>query len=156
MLMAALRILDPARTQATLRRMAFELAERCYGQPRVSLRGVSIRGEALALRLATELKGVGGIEVTVLSQTDPVPTGLPLVLVDDVLYSGRTLLSTLAALAPLAAELPQILVAVLIDRGHRRYPVSADVVGVQLATTLQQYVRVEVSEGSPTIDTWLE
>jgi len=156
MLMSALRILDPARTQATLRRMAFELAERCYGQARVSLRGVSIRGEALALRLATELNGVGGIEVTVLSQADAVPTGLPLVLVDDVLYSGRTLLSTLAALAPLAAELPQILVAVLIDRGHRRYPVSADVVGVQLATTLQQYVRVEVSEGSPEIDTWLE
>lgn len=163
--MSAICILPSARAQATLLRMAYELAEHNYGAAGfgasgIALRGVSVRGQHLSRRLA-QLLGPEGVglptgHVAVLAPTDAVPAELPLVLVDDVLYSGQTLLSTLAEITRQAHRLPSIQVAVLIDRGHRRYPVSADVVGLTLATTLQQYVRVEVDAEAQVVEGWLE
>lgn len=146
--MAAVSILPAERIQATLRRMAFELAERAYGSPTIHLMGLNVRGPFLAQRLADELQLIGTITPVLLHPTDAVPLDAPLALVDDVLYSGATLLQQLAALNNRQTMPAKVLVAVLIDRGHRRYPVSADVVGVQLVTTLQQYVRVEVEAGT--------
>ena len=67
----------------------------------------------------------------------------PVVVVDDVLYSGSTLLNVVAIL--LQAGPKTLRTAVLIDRGHRTMPVSADFVGMELATTIQQHVSFEIS-----------
>ncbi len=153
---AAIRILESDRAQATLLRMAYELAEQHAGASTLSLRGVSVRGQRLSRRLAELLVGTVGQPTAMIGPDDAIPAEQPLVLVDDVLYSGQTLLSTLSEITRVAHRLPSIHVAVLIDRGHRRYPVSADVVGHRLATTLQQYVRVEVDAAAAQVEAWLE
>jgi pyrimidine operon attenuation protein/uracil phosphoribosyltransferase len=75
---------------------------------------------------------------------ESVATGKVAIIVDDVLYSGLTVLNALTKLLPLKPS--KIQVAVLIDRGHHHYPVTHDYVGMELATSLLQYVTVEVDE----------
>ncbi|MCL4105588.1 UNVERIFIED_CONTAM: hypothetical protein GTU68_057463 [Idotea baltica] len=69
--------------------------------------------------------------------------GLPVLIVDDVLYSGRTMFYAIAAVVPLGPA--KIQTAVLIDRGHRSIPVTHDFVGMLLSTSLQEHVSVEIS-----------
>lgn len=148
-----------------LTRMTHEILERNRGADDVVLLGIITRGAPLAARIA-EIAGdagqdlpVGRLDITMYrddlraNPTRPVGrTVLPVdidgkvvVLVDDVLFSGRTIQAALHALADLGRPRSVQLVT-LVDRGHRELPIQADVVGKHLPTGRDERVRVALSE----------
>lgn len=150
-----------------LTRIAHEILERNGGSDSIVLMGIPTRGAFLASRLATIIKSIELVEIPVgtlditLHRDDLrmkpirplVPTMTPLggidskdvILVDDVLFSGRTIRAALDALGeigrPKTAQL-----AVLVDRGHRQLPIRADFVGKNLPTSKSQAVKVHLTE----------
>ncbi|MEO6715476.1 MAG: bifunctional pyr operon transcriptional regulator/uracil phosphoribosyltransferase PyrR [Mycobacteriales bacterium] len=163
----AREVLDAADVHRALTRIAHEVLERTKGGRDLVLLGIPTRGVALADRLAARIREVEGIGVPVgaldptmyrddlrlrkpraLAETD-VPDGSVdgrvVVLVDDVLFSGRTVRAALDALGdfgrPHAVQL-----AVLVDRGHRELPIRADYVGKNLPTSLRETVHVLLEE----------
>ncbi|MEX1280418.1 MAG: bifunctional pyr operon transcriptional regulator/uracil phosphoribosyltransferase PyrR [Acidimicrobiia bacterium] len=159
-------ILDAADVRRSLRRIAHEIVERCRSVDDVVLVGLHTRGVPLARRLGADLAEVTGTEVPVgtldigpyrddlgtrptpvLARTDiPVDLdGRTVVLVDDVLYTGRTIRAALDALADLGRP-AAVQLAVLVDRGHRQLPIRADYVGKNLPTSSGERVTVQVDE----------
>lgn len=175
-------VLEPADVSRALTRIAHEVLERNKGADDLVLLGVPSRGVPLAARLAARITEVdpgraatdapvpvGSLDVTMfrddlrlrpargLAATDIPATGVDdkvVVLVDDVLFSGRTVRAALDALSevgrPRAVQL-----AVLVDRGHRQLPVRADYVGKNLPTSLRETVRVQVEELDGTDGVWV-
>lgn len=158
------RILDAEGLARTLRRMAHEIAEReAASLDRLVLVGVYTRGVALAARLAELLGSVAGAEIPVGSvdvtgwrddrdagrrEPPSIPgpiEGRTVVLVDDVLYTGRTVRAATQALFSLGRP-ERLLLAVLCDRGHRELPIRADVVGKNLPTARTERVSVRLVE----------
>ncbi|WNJ16927.1 phosphoribosyltransferase family protein [Pontibacter sp. G13] len=154
------RILDSQGIRARLKRMAFEIYEANYLEKELVVVGIDERGGYLAEQLVEALREISPLEV----HYAPVQmdrgtedsdigielefdfeefAGKPIVVVDDVLYTGTTLLNVVAIL--LQAGPSTIQTAVLIDRGHRKFPVSSDFVGIELATTIQQHVSVVIA-----------
>jgi pyrimidine operon attenuation protein/uracil phosphoribosyltransferase len=160
-------ILSAKEINVVIDRMAEQLAAGCpAGQP-VAIVGIRTRGVALAERLKTRLEKrlgreipLGWLDITlyrddlheltanpVVRQTklDFDPTDLCIILVDDVLFTGRTVRAALNALydygRPKAVRL-----AVLVDRGHRELPIAADVAGLRVETERDQIVDVLLSE----------
>ena len=162
-----LAVLDAEEIRRALTRIAHEILERTHGGEEVILLGIPTRGVPLARRLAArigEFEGLevpcGSLDVTMhrddlrlrparaLGRTDlPVGgvDGKTIVLVDDVLYSGRTVRAALDALADLGRP-RAVQLAVLVDRGHRELPIRADYVGKNLPTSQREVVRVLLSE----------
>ncbi len=166
----ATEILGPDDVARALVRIGHEILERNRGAADVVLLGIPTRGAPLARRLARVIAGVevdvdadavvGDLDVTMhrddLAQQPVRPIGatsLPpggidgkvVVLVDDVLYSGRTIRAALDALNDLGR--PQaVQLAVLVDRGHRELPIRADYVGKNLPTSASERVRVLLAE----------
>ena len=160
------RLLDADAIGRALRRLAHELIEANEGAGELVLMGIQTRGAPLAERLAghiADIEGtvvpVGPLDVTLyrddigrgpirpLSETRfPADVdGRVVVLVDDVLFTGRTIRSALDAV--LAVGRPAaIRLVVLVDRGHRQLPIRADHVGKNLPTSLAQHVAVRVRE----------
>lgn len=149
-----------------LRRLAHELLEANHGAAGMVLLGIQTRGYPLAKRLATlieEIEGTtvptGSLDVTLyrddLGRREPKPlhatevpvdvTGRTVVLVDDVLFTGRTIRAALDAVNELGRPARIRLVA-LVDRGHRELPIRADHVGKNLPTAYADRVRVQVAE----------
>ena len=164
---AARPVLDGDELGRAISRIAHEILERTHGGTDTVLLGIPTRGVALATRLADRMstfEGVrpptGSLDVTLhrddlhlrglraLQVTD-VPVdgvdGKVVVLVDDVLFSGRTIRAALDALLdtgrPRAVQL-----AVLVDRGHREVPIRADYVGKNIPTSLRETVHVLLRE----------
>ena len=162
-----LAVLDAEEIRRALTRIAHEILERTHGGEEVILLGIPTRGVPLARRLAArigEFEGLevpcGSLDVTMhrddlrlrparaLGRTDlPVGgvDGKTIVLVDDVLYSGRTVRAALDALTDLGRP-RAVQLAVLVDRGHRELPIRADYVGKNLPTSQREVVRVLLSE----------
>jgi pyrimidine operon attenuation protein / uracil phosphoribosyltransferase len=162
-----LAVLDAEEIRRALTRIAHEILERTHGGEEVMLLGIPTRGVPLARRLAVrigEFEGLevpcGSLDVTMhrddlrlrparaLGRTDlPVGgvDGKTIVLVDDVLYSGRTVRAALDALTDLGRP-RTVQLAVLVDRGHRELPIRADYVGKNLPTSQREVVRVLLSE----------
>ena len=150
------KILGGGAMMAKLRRMAYQIYEQNFAETGLVLCGIGPRGAFLAKILQAHLREISPLEVDLLrlAKEDPmhweepgaatVATGKVAIIVDDVLYSGLTVLNALTMLLPLKPS--KIQVAVLIDRGHHHYPVTHDYVGMELATSLLQYVTVEVDE----------
>lgn len=160
-------VLDAADIARALTRIAHEVLERAKGSHDLVLLGIPRRGVPLAARLAariSEIEGVpvpaGALDVTMyrddlrlrparaLERTDIPDGGVDgrlVVLVDDVLFSGRTIRSALTALddigRPRAVQL-----AALVDRGHRQLPIRADYVGKNVPTSLRERVSVHIAE----------
>lgn len=165
------RILDQETVEAKLLRMAYEIYESHYGQEHITLIGIDQRGGFLGERLLSHLQKISSLQVTYLQaaldrQENDSLIGIDLevesldtlenghiVVVDDVLYSGSTLLNVISIL--LQARPASIQTAVLIDRGHRTMPVAADFTGMQLATTIQQHVQVKVDIESQRAEAFL-
>lgn len=160
-------ILDADMVEARLRRMAYEVYEQNFEEEGIVVLGISERGGFIAKRIVEILgeispleiqfatveldqevrQGQGGLMEASFSETADFFTGKVVLAVDDVLYSGNTLLNVIAPL--LSFNPKKIQTAVLIDRGHRSMPVFSNIVGTQLATTLQDHVVFEVdAEGS--------
>jgi len=158
-------------------RIAHEIVERNHGADDLVLVGLYTRGPAIARRLAAAIEGFEGREVPVgaldvafyrddigLRTVTPVgPTEVPVdisgrvvVLVDDVLFTGRTVRAALDALTELGRP-RAVQLAVLIDRGHRELPIRPDYVGKNLPTGRTEDVRVRLAEvdgGDDGIELW--
>ncbi len=160
-------VLDDTDIARALTRISHEILERNKGAGDLVLLGIPSRGVPLARRVASriaEVEGydvpVGSLDVTMyrddlrlkpartLLPTD-IPTGgidgRTVVLVDDVLFSGRTIRAALDALTEIGRP-SAVRLAVLVDRGHRELPIRADFVGKNLPTSLVERVRVTVAE----------
>ncbi|WP_019584996.1 bifunctional pyr operon transcriptional regulator/uracil phosphoribosyltransferase PyrR [Deinococcus apachensis] len=160
-------ILTADEVRRALTRIAHEIVERNKGAQNLALIGIHTRGIPLAERLAqklSELEGVqvptGRLDITLyrddLSEVAHQPiireTQVPfdlarrrVVLVDDVLYTGRTVRAALDALIDLGRP-ESIQLAVLVDRGHRELPIRADYVGKNLPTARSEVVKVKLAE----------
>jgi pyrimidine operon attenuation protein/uracil phosphoribosyltransferase len=167
-------VLDAPAVGRSIKRIAHEIAERNGGSENLALIGIIRRGASLAERLAAELKtgGTLGIAVGTLDISsyrddgkgkpgDPrllgrkIPFSLDrkrVVLVDDVLYTGRTVRAALDALADLGRP-ESIQLAVLVDRGERELPIRADYVGKNIEAPAGQrvYVRLTEVDGSDAV-----
>ena len=160
-------VLDTRDISRALTRISHEILERNKGSQDLVLLGIPTRGVHLARRVAANISRVEGIDVPVGSvdvtmyrddlRMRPARTLLPteipgegidgkvVVLVDDVLYSGRTIRAALDALNDIGR--PQaVRLAVLVDRGHRELPIRADFVGKNLPTSLAEKVAVRLEE----------
>jgi pyrimidine operon attenuation protein / uracil phosphoribosyltransferase len=175
------RVLEAPDIGRALTRIAHEVLERAKGADDLVLLGIPSRGVPLAHRLAARIAAVEGTDVPVgsldvtmyrddlrlhparaLERTDLPPEGVEgrtVVLVDDVLYSGRTVRAALDALGDLGRP-ARVQLAVLVDRGHRELPIRADYVGKNLPTSLTERVHVLLEEtdgeDSVTIETTTE
>ncbi|MFQ6133012.1 MAG: bifunctional pyr operon transcriptional regulator/uracil phosphoribosyltransferase PyrR [Armatimonadota bacterium] len=158
-------ILDEGDIRRATRRIAHEILERNRGAQDVVIVGIRTRGIPIAKRLAQAIAEIEGVEVPVgeldvrAHRDDLAPnqrvqaetdiafevTGKRVVLVDEVLYTGRTVRAAMAALGELGRPL-QVQLAVLVDRGHRELPIRPDFVGKNLPTSRQEYVRVYLAE----------
>jgi pyrimidine operon attenuation protein/uracil phosphoribosyltransferase len=160
-------IIDPQGLERTLKRLAHEILEKNKGAGSIVVVGIRTRGEFLARRIARlieEVEGIkpplGSLDITLyrddllgkleqprLQGTDILfdITGKDVVLVDDVLYTGRTIRAALDELIDLGRP-RSIQLAVLIDRGHRQLPIRADFVGKNVPTSSDESIRVHVSE----------
>lgn len=150
------KILSSGAVAAMLRRMAYEIYERNFQVNRLVMAGIGPRGGFLADRLEGHLREISPLEITRMDLAkNETGAGLhwanevvgnlegqTLLIVDDVLYSGATTLQALVLVAALRPETIQT--AFLIDRGHHHFPVRHDYVGMEMATSLKQYVSVEV------------
>ncbi|MFL2105977.1 bifunctional pyr operon transcriptional regulator/uracil phosphoribosyltransferase PyrR [Desemzia sp. FAM 23991] len=161
-------VVDEAAMRRALTRISYEIIERNKGIDNLVLVGIKTRGIFVAQRVADKLKQLEGVDVPAgeldislyrddvhtSRDTDPevkgssMPVsieGKQVILVDDVLYTGRTVRAALDALMDLGRP-KKILLAVLIDRGHRELPIRADFVGKNIPTSLDEQIKVAVEE----------
>jgi len=162
-------VMDADRIGRTLTRIAHEILERNKGVDELALVGVRTRGVPIARRIARSLKEIvgqeiptGALDITLYrddlmrQQVGPQPlvrrTEIPfsidnrkILLVDDVLYTGRTTRAALDALIDFGRP-KNIQLIVLVDRGHRELPIKADYVGKNLPTSPEESVQVRLQE----------
>ncbi|MCH2513127.1 MAG: bifunctional pyr operon transcriptional regulator/uracil phosphoribosyltransferase PyrR [Dehalococcoidia bacterium] len=162
------QIMNHEDVRRALARVAHEILERNRGAEGLVIVGIHTRGVHLARRIAANLAEFEGIEVPVAtldvslyrddnrvrsqSHTKLQPTDIPMgiqgkrvVLVDDVLYTGRTIRAAMDALVDFGRP-QQIQLAILLDRGHRELPIRADYVGQNLPTAFNERVKVRLIE----------
>lgn len=161
------QIMDADGIRRALVRIAHEIIEKNKGVENLALVGIRRRGVPLAQRIAEQIKKIEGVEIPigilditlyrddistlahqpVLHRTEiPFPLGgKKIVLVDDVLFTGRTVRAALDALVDLGR--PEFIqLAVLVDRGHRELPIRADYVGKNVPTSKREMVSLMVKE----------
>jgi pyrimidine operon attenuation protein/uracil phosphoribosyltransferase len=161
------RLIDEAGMERTLTRLAHEILEKNKGASNIVVVGIKTRGAFMAGRIAKKIEEVerttlpiGSLDITLyrddllgkLEQpefkgTDIIfdITGKDVILVDDVLFSGRTIRAALDELIDLGRP-RTIQLAVLIDRGHRQLPIKADYVGKNVPTSIEESIRVHLRE----------
>ena len=160
-------ILDESSFNRTLKRMAHEIIECQAKDHAAAIIGIQRRGVVIAKRLREYIREIEGVEIPfgllditfyrddlslltdhpVINGTD-IPfdiTDKQLILVDDVLYTGRTIRAAMDAIFELGRP-KFIRLAVVMDRGHRELPIRADIVGKNIPTSYDQHVVVKVSE----------
>ena len=178
--MTARTVLHQADITRALTRISHEILESNRGSTGLVLLGIPTRGVMLAKRIGDILDGIDGVEpgsVTVgsldvtmyrddLSKNPtraPSPTAIPaggidgktVVLIDDVLYSGRTIRAALDAINDLGRP-RAVRLAVLVDRGHRELPIRADFVGKNLPTSASERINVRLAEFDGTDEVTIE
>ena len=152
------KILDVQGIDQKIKRLAWQIYEKNLAEKEIIVVGISERGLMLAKQLAVHIQEISKIKTKLahleLDKDNPYNkkvalnleikeyTNKVVVLVDDVLNSGKTLMY--AAKHFLTTPLKRLAIMVLVDRNHNRYPVKADYVGLSLATTLQEYINVEL------------
>ena len=161
------RLADEQGVNRTITRLAHEIIENCKGTENVGIIGVRTRGDYLAKRLARKIEEienvklpVGVLDVVMYRDDFRMKTKLPrvevtdipfnvdgkiLILVDDVIYTGRTIRAALDALMDFGRP-AAIQLAVLVDRGHRELPIKPDYVGKNIPTSIGEEVRVMIKE----------
>jgi len=171
--------MDPDRMGRTITRIAHEIVERNRGTEQLALVGIRTRGVVIAKRLAQVLQQISGdaivtgaLDITLYRDdlmrhaVGPQPlvrrTEIPfsiddkkILLVDDVLYTGRTIRAALDALIDFGRP-KEIQLIVLIDRGHRELPIKADYVGKNVPTSLKESVHVRLTETDGTDEITLD
>ena len=160
-------IMDENAVSRALRRVSYEIIEKNRGTDSLCIVGICRRGVPLAEQIAENIKAnenvslpIGKLDITLYrddvksSKKDPVLnatdipfdiTGKNIVLVDDVLYTGRTVRAAIDALIAIGRP-ATVQLAVLIDRGHREFPIRADYVGKNIPTSKNEHISVKVLE----------
>ena len=152
------KILDIQGIDQKLKRLAWQVYEKNVAEKEIIVVGISERGLILAKKLAAHIQEISKIKTKVahldLDKDNPYNKEVALnlevkeyankvvILVDDVLNSGKTLMY--AAKHFLTTPIKRLAIMVLVDRNHNRYPIKADYVGLSLATTLQEHINVEL------------
>lgn len=158
---------DEEKIARTLTRMSYQIIEKNRGIENVCLLGIKTRGVPLARRIAENIRKIEGAEVPVgvlditLYRDDLTPTSdnpvvnatsIPfsivnktVIMVDDVIYTGRTARAAMDAITALGRP-ARIQLAVLVDRGHRELPIRADYAGLNIPTSKSEIVSVMLSE----------
>ncbi|MCW8848354.1 MAG: bifunctional pyr operon transcriptional regulator/uracil phosphoribosyltransferase PyrR [Melioribacteraceae bacterium] len=161
------KIIDQQGLVRTVTRLAHEILERNKGSENIILIGMRTRGEFLARRLQTKIEEIDGKQPTLgildatlyrddfrtrLKQPEVSVTDITfdinekdVILVDDVLYTGRTTRAALDALMDLGRP-STIQFCVLVDRGHREMPIKADFIGKNIPTSVNEEVKVQMQE----------
>lgn len=159
-------VMDEDEIERTLVRMAHQILEQNKGCENLALVGILTRGDILARKLADIIYSIEGVHVPVGSldisfyRDDASISGLPqlhgtdilfnidnktIVLVDDVLFTGRTIRAALDALLDFGRP-ARIQLAILVDRGHRELPIRADFVGKNIPSSLNENVRLRLKD----------
>lgn len=160
-------IIDKEGFNRIITRIAHEILEQNKGSHNLILMGMRTRGEFLARRIRNKIKEIDGVELpfgvldvtlyrddfrTRLKQPEVSVTDITfdinekdIILIDDVLYTGRTVRSALNALMDLGRP-ASIQLCILIDRGHRELPIRADYVGKNIPTSLDEEIKVKMEE----------
>ncbi|HLF19510.1 MAG TPA: bifunctional pyr operon transcriptional regulator/uracil phosphoribosyltransferase PyrR [Bacteroidota bacterium] len=161
------KVIDAPGFLRTINRLAHEIVEKGKGAENLAVVGIRTRGDFLARRIAAKIKEIegksvqlGSLDITLyrddlrgkldqpqLQSTKILfdITGKTLVLVDDVLFTGRTIRAALNALMDIGRP-NEIQLLVLIDRGHRELPIKADFVGKNVPTSMKQEIKVLMNE----------
>lgn len=151
-------VLDKEQINNKIRRMAFQLLEHYHNEEKIIIVGIAGQGYALAERLHFILNNQSDlssdlVKVSV-NKVNPYDNEVELpmskseienqtiIIVDDVLNSGKTMIYAIKAF--LETQLKEIKSLVLVDRSHKRFPVKADFVGLSLATTLHEHIEVSL------------
>lgn len=157
-------VLDHERIVQKLKRIAFQIYEFNHNEKEVVMVAVERKGTEMAQRLIPLLREVAHFDITLLrlkiDKKQPLNTpvlngeaedlaGKSVVLVDDVLNSGRTLMY--AACHVLRQPVAKLRTVVLVDRKHRKFPIKADFVGLTLSTTLHDHINVVFKKGNDAV-----
>ena len=154
-------ILNSKQIEQKINRIAYEIYENNYDEKEIIIAGIADNGYLLAKRIADVLKKISPIVVSnILSiqvnKQNPLSEEIKInlsekalknkviILVDDVLNSGKTLI--FGAKPFLSTSIKRLITVVLVDRGHNRFPIKADFVGLSLSTTLREHVSVEMEK----------
>ena len=158
--MPELEILSPDRVERMITRLAYQVVERNRGTSNLVVLGIQRRGKAVAERLAAAISAIGDpvealpIDVSAFrDDVDRAPASAPtesldlggrdVVLVDDVLFTGRTVRAALDTIVGMGRP-SSIQLVVLVDRGHREYPIQPDFVGRVIPTKHRERVEVRM------------
>jgi pyrimidine operon attenuation protein/uracil phosphoribosyltransferase len=158
-------ILNNQQIQQKINRMAYEIYESNYDAKKLVLAGIADRGYTLATKLKKALNEICAIEIELLevfvTRENPIEEKTKtqlntsnlsnniIIVVDDVLNSGKTLIYGVKHF--LSMPIKKISTVVLVDRNHKRFPIQADYVGLSLATTMQEHINVEFEEGNDSV-----
>lgn len=153
-------VLNSKQIQQKINRIAYEIYENNYDEKDIIIAGIAGNGYLLAKRIADVLKDISPIKIKlieiIIDKEDPISHKIEIavsekelknkviILVDDVLNSGKTMI--FGAKPFLISPVKRLTTVVLVDRGHNRYPIKADFVGVSLSTTLQEHITVEIDK----------
>lgn len=154
-------LLNHKQIQQRIVRLAYQVYEDNFDQQEIILAGIEKSGYVVAERLCQALQAICPIHIRLVrievDKENPTRVGMNpflsredlrdkvVVVVDDVLNSGKTLIYSLRPF--LDADMRKIRTVLLVDRDHKRYPVEADFVGITLSTTLQEHIRVDFTPG---------
>jgi len=153
-------ILNSLQIEQKINRIAYEIYENNYEEKEIIIAGISTNGYLLAKKIASFLSKISKIDVVLIEikinkkkpASEEIKISLSkkeienkvIILVDDVLNSGKTLI--FGAKPFLDSSVKKLNTAVLVNRGHHRYPIRADFVGLSLSTTLQEHISVELDK----------
>ena len=151
------KILDGAKIEAVIKRLAFQIYESNSANESVVIAGIFKNGALLAHQLCDQLREISNLEVikvdVKMDKKNPkhsVETNFPIknfanksiVIVDDVLNTGSTLIHAVNYFLKIPVK--QLQTAVMVNRNHKKYPIKADFKGISLSTTLKEHVHVEI------------
>ncbi len=153
-------ILNSIQIQQKINRIAYEIYENNYDEKEIIIAGIAENGYLLAKRINDVLRSISPLKTKLISisinKENPMESEIivalsvsefknkVIILVDDVLNSGKTLI--FGAKPFLSTPVKRLTTVVLVDRGHNRYPIKADFVGLSLSTTLQEHISVELNK----------
>ena len=154
------QILDTCQIRQKIKRMAYEIYEQNYEVRELLIAGIDDMGLKLSELIAGELEKICDIHVYLVRiDIDKKATSQPqvvfssvielsdftMILVDDVLNSGKTMIHAMAPF--LKMNVRKVQTAVLVNRSHKRFPISVDYKGLELATTIQEHIEVRLTDG---------
>ena len=158
-------ILNSTQIEQKINRIAYQIYENNHNEKEISIAGISGNGYLFAKRIADVLQKISPIKnkliEIIINKENPIGADIKIsltekelknkviILVDDVLNSGKTLI--FGAKPFLSAPVKRLTTAILVDRGHNRYPIKADFVGLSLSTTLQEHITVDLKKGKEAV-----